>query len=81
MNPTAPLTAEYTRKADAAAADIIREIATLRRDLDLIEERLNAGSDIIGNTAPVTADRLNANIAEYENARRLLEALAFYAEQ
>ena len=81
MNPTAPLTTEYTRKADNAAADIIREIATIRRDLDQIEERLAAGHDVIGNMAPVTADRLNANVTEYEHAKRLLEALAFYAKK
>ena len=81
MNPTAPLITEYTRKADNAAADILREIATMRRDLDQLEERLNAGHDVIGNTGPVTADRLNANVAEYEHAKRLLEALNFYAEK
>ena len=81
MNPTAPLITEYTRKADNAAADILREIATMRRDLDQLEERLNAGHDVIGNTGPVSADRLNANVAEYEHAKRLLEALNFYAEK
>lgn len=81
MNPIAPLITEYTRKADNAAADILREIATMRRNLDQLEERLNAGHDVINNTHPVTADRLNANIAEYEHAKRLLEALNFYAEK
>ena len=81
MNPTAPLITEYTRKADNAADYIRREIATIRRDLDQLEERLNAGHDVIGNTAPVNADRLNANVAEYEHAKRLLEALNFYAEK
>ena len=81
MNPTAPLITEYTRKADNAAADILREIATMRRDLDQIEERLNAGHDVIANMSPVATGRLNANIAEYEHAKRLLEALAFYAEK
>lgn len=81
MNPTAPLTTEYTRKADNAAADIRRQIATMRRDLDQLEERLSAGHDVINNTNPVNADRLNANVAEYEHAKRLLEALHFYAEK
>ena len=81
MNPTAPLTTEYTRKADNAADYIRRQIATMRRDLDQIEERLNAGHDIIGNPGLVTADRLNASVAEYEHAKRLLEALNFYAEK
>ena len=81
MNPTAPLITEYTRKADNAAADIRRQITTMRSDLDQLEERLNAGHDVIGNTGPVTADRLNANVAEYEHAKRLLEALNFYAEK
>ena len=81
MNPTAPLTTEYTRKAVRAAADIFREIDAIRRDLYHIEERLNAGHDVIGNAVPATADQLNANIAEYEHAKRLLEALNFYAEK
>ena len=81
MNPTAPLITEYTRKAANTAADIFREIATIRRDLDHLEDRLIAGCDVINSTAPVSADRLNANIAEYEHAKRLLEALNFYAEK
>lgn len=81
MNPTAPLTTEYTHKANNAADDIRRQIDTLRRDLDQIEERLNAGSDVIANTGPVATDRLNATVSEYEHAKRLLQALNFYAEK
>lgn len=81
MNPTAPLITEYTRKADNAAAAILREIESIRRDLYHIEERLNAGHDVIGNAVPANAGRLNSDIAEYEHAKRLLEALNFYAEK
>lgn len=81
MDPITHLTTEYARKADTAAADILRQIATMRRDLALIEERLTAGHDVIGGMSPVTADRLNATVSEYEHSKRLLEALDFYSDK